>query len=210
MIRVFIADDHTIVRKGLRHIVEETGDITIVAEACSGNETLKKARDTACDVLVLDITMPDMNGIDVLRQIRNEGSRIPVLVLSMHPETHYAVRLLRAGASGYLTKDRAPEELVEAIRCVAQGKRYITSAMVESLVMGLKENSEKPGHLNLSDREFQVLVMIGSGITVKEIADKLHLSIKTVSTYRTRILEKMSMKTNAQLTHYVVENKLTG
>ena len=208
MIRILVADDHSIIRKGVKQIVEETDDISVTAEACNGAETLNQVHHTAFDVLILDIAMPDMNGIDVLRQIRNEGYRVPVLILSMYPETHYAVRLLRLGASGYLTKDRAPEELITAIRAISQGKRYITPTLAESLVENLDDDGAVPLHKTLSDREFQVLIMIGSGKTVNEIAEKLNLSAKTISTYRTRILEKMRMKTNAQLTHYVVRNKL--
>lgn len=208
MIQILVADDHSIVRKGVKQIVEETDDISVTAEACNGAETLNQVHHTAFDVLVLDIAMPDMNGIDVLRQIRNDGYRVPVLILSMYPETHYAVRLLRLGASGYLTKDRAPEELITAIRTVSQGKRYITPTLAESLVENLDNDGTIPQHKALSDREFQVLIMIGSGKTVNQIAEKLNLSAKTISTYRTRILEKMRMTTNAQLTHYVVRNKL--
>lgn len=208
MIQILVADDHSIVRKGVKQIVEETSDITVTAEACNGAETLNRASHTAFDVLVLDIAMPDMNGIDVLRQLRNQGCCVPVLILSMYPETYYAVRLLRLGASGYLTKDRAPEELITAIRTVSQGKRYITPTLAESLVENLDNDGTIPQHKALSDREFQVLIMIGSGKTVNQIAEKLNLSAKTISTYRTRILEKMRMTTNAQLTHYVVRNKL--
>jgi DNA-binding NarL/FixJ family response regulator len=208
MIKIFIADDHAIVRKGLKQIVGDTSDMVIAGEAGNGHEALDKVLKNDYDVIVLDISMPGINGLDVLKQIKSQKPKLPILALTMHPEEQYAVRVLRAGASGYLTKESASDELITAIKRVSTGRKYVSSSLAEKLAFGLEVDSEKPLHENLSDREYQVICMIASGKTVKEIAGELFLSAKTVSTYRTRILEKMNMKNNAELTHYAIKQGL--
>jgi len=208
VIRVFIVDDHVIVRQGLRRILEEAEGIEVVGEASNGVEALKKIRPTEWDVMLLDISMPEKNGADTLKQIMEERRGAKVLILSMYAEDQYAIRLMRAGASGYLTKDVAPEQLVEAIRQVVEGKKYISPALAELLLMEINSDLDKPLHSTLSDREYQVLKLLGSGKKVSEIAAALSLSVKTVSTYRTHILEKMNLKNNAELTFYVIQHGL--
>jgi len=208
MIKIFIADDHAIVREGLKQIVAETTDMAVTDEADTGHEVLEKVSENDYDVLVLDITMPGLNGLDALKQLRNQRPDLPVLVLSIHPEEQYAVRVLRAGASGYLTKESAPDELISAIRKVSMGGKYVTPSLAEKLASDLVADGKKPLHETLSDREYQVLCMIASGKTVTEIAEELFLSEKTISTYRSRILEKMKMKTNAELIHYAIKHGL--
>jgi DNA-binding NarL/FixJ family response regulator len=212
MIRILIADDHTddhtIVREGLKQIISETPDMTVADEAIDGHEVLNKALKNDYDVVVLDITMPGINGLDVLKQIKSQKPELPVLILSVHPEEQYAVRVFRAGASGYLTKESAPDELIAAIRKVSVGKKYVSPSLAEKLALELEIDHEKPIHETLSDREYQVMCMIASGKTVKEIAEEFFLSVKTISTYRARILEKMNMKNNAELTYYAVKHGL--
>jgi two-component system, NarL family, invasion response regulator UvrY len=208
MIKILIVDDHAIFRQGLRRIVEDTPDIAIVGEAETAQEALNLARNENCDVMVLDLTLPDKSGLDVLKELRQEQPRLPVLVLTMHSEDQFAVRVLKAGASGFLNKRSAPEELIDAIKKVYRGGKYISSQMAERLVSELDINTQKTLHENLSDREYQVLRLIGSGKTISEIAGALSLSVTTISTYRARILEKMGMKTSAELTRYVIENGL--
>ena len=208
MIKIFIADDHAIVREGLKQIVAETSDMAVTDEADTGHEVLEKVSENDYDVLVLDITMPGLNGLDALKQLRSQRPDLPVLVLSIHPEEQYAVRVLRAGASGYLTKESAPDELISAIRKVSMGGKYVTPSLAEKLASDLVADGKKPLHETLSDREYQVLCMIASGKTVTEIAGELFLSEKTISTYRSRILEKMKMKTNAELIHYAIKHGL--
>ncbi len=208
MIKVLIADDHAVVRQGLKQILGETPDMTVVGEATTGLEALEKARAAAWDVMVLDITMPGRSGLDLLKDLRAEKPNRPVLILSMHAEDQFAVRLLKAGASGYLTKESVPEELIKAIRKVVSGGRYVSPALAEKLAFEIDAASGRPSHEALSDREFQVLQMIAAGRSVKEIAEELALSVKTVSTYRARILEKMNLKTNADLIHYAIQNRL--
>ncbi len=208
MINILIADDHAIVRKGLKQILAETQDMVVAGEACNGFEVMEKVRNNHYDVLLLDISMPGKSGLDILKELKMENPKLPVLVLSMYPEEQYAVRVLRAGASGYLTKESAPEELVVAMRKVARGKKYVSPSLAEKLAVDLEVDASKPPHETLSDREYQVLCMIASGKTVGEIAEKLSLSAKTISTYRARILEKMNMKNSAELTHYAIQNKL--
>lgn len=208
MIKIFIADDHAIVREGLKQIVAETTDMAVTDEADTGHEVLEKVSENDYDVLVLDITMPGLNGLDALKQLRTQRPDLPVLVLSIHPEEQYAVRVLRAGASGYLTKESAPDELISAIRKVSMGGKYVTPSLAEKLASDLVADGKKPLHETLSDREYQVLCMIASGKTVTEIAEELFLSEKTISTYRSRILEKMKMKTNAELIHYAIKHGL--
>lgn len=208
MIKILIADDHTIVRKGLKQILSETSDMVVAGEAGNGQEVLDKVRKNGYDVILLDISMPGRSGLDIMRELKTEYPRLPVLVLSMYPEEQYAVRVLRAGASGYLTKESAPDELIAAIRKVVVGKKYVSSSLAEKLAFYLETDTGKPLHETLSDREYQVMCMIASGKTVGDIAENLSLSVKTISTYRSRILEKMKMSTNAELTHYAIQNKL--
>jgi len=207
MIRILIADDHTIVREGLKQILADTSDIVVADEASSGQETLKKVKASHYDVVLLDISLPGMSGLDVLKQLKCLKSALPVLILSMYPEEQYAVRTLRAGAAGYLTKESAPDELIAAIRKVAKGGKYMTTSLAERIAVEW-DSEEKPPHKLLSDREYQVFCMIASGRTVKEIATTLSLSIKTISTHRARILKKMRLKNNAELTHYAIKQDL--
>jgi DNA-binding NarL/FixJ family response regulator len=207
MIKILIADDHPIVRNGLKQTVSKELDMTVESEAQNAQEVLVLVRKQKLDVVVLDINMPDGSGLDVLIQLKKEYPRLPVLILSVHPEEQYAVRALKTGASGYLTKQSVPAELVKAIRKVAGGGKYVSSSLSERLAFDL-ETGEKPLHETLTHREFKVMCMMASGKRIKEIADKLFLSAKTVSTYRARILKKMKMKTNADLIHYVIKNKL--
>ncbi|MBI5810005.1 MAG: response regulator transcription factor [Deltaproteobacteria bacterium] len=210
MIKILIADDHPIIRKGLRHVLSDSAEAVVVDEADNGRLVLDKVRKNDYDVILLDISMPGMSGLDILRQIRDVKPKLPVLILSMHPEEQYAVRVLRAGASGYLTKDSVPDELITAIRKVAQGKKYVSPSLAEKLAYELDADEKRPPHERLSDREYQVMRMIASGKTVKEIAEELSLSVKTISTFRTRILTKMAMKNNAEVTYYAVKAGLVG
>jgi DNA-binding NarL/FixJ family response regulator len=208
MIRVLIADDHAVVLEGLKQILSETADIKVVAEATNGQDVLDKLRTQHVDVVVLDIAMPGRSGLDILLHLKREQPTLPVLVLSIHPEDQYAVRVLKAGACGYLTKESAPDQLIAAIRKVVIGGKYVSASLAEKLAFDLEADVDKPLHEMLSDREYEVLCLIALGKTVKEIADKLSLSVKTISTYRSRILEKMKMKNNAELTHYVIRQGL--
>ena len=208
MIRTLIVDDHAIVRQGLRRILEEAKGIAIKGEAANGVEALKLLRTEKYDVVLLDISMPEKNGIDTLKQIIERDIDTKILILSMYPEDQYAVRLMKAGAAGYLTKETGPEKLVDAIRNVVAGKKRISPNLAELLLLECSIDSGKAPHKILSDREYQVLIMIGSGKQVSEIARKLSLSVKTVSTYRSHILEKMKLKNNAELTHYLLRNNL--
>lgn len=208
MIRVFIVDDHVIVRQGLRRILEDAEDIEVVSEAANGVEALRKSRTLDWDVMLLDISMPEKDGSDTLKQLIEERRDARVLVLSMYAEDQYAVRLMKSGASGYLTKDVATEQLVDAIRKVHGGKKYFSPVLAELLLQEISSDHSKPLHSLLSDREYQVLKLIGSGKTVSEIAGTLSLSVKTISTYRAHILEKMKLKNNAELTVYVIQHGL--
>lgn len=208
MIRVLVVDDHAIVRQGLRRILEEAAGVSFGGEAANGVEALKMLRTEKWDVVLLDISMPEKNGIDTLKQIMDGNKAARVLILSMYPEDQYAVRLMKAGASGYLTKETAPEQLIEAIRTVVVGKKYISRTLAELLLLECGSDSGKLLHALLSNREYQVLRLIGSGKKVSEVAETLSLSVKTVSTYRTHILEKMKLRNNAELTYYVMQNGL--
>jgi len=208
MIKLLIADDHAIFREGLKHILEDHPDILVADEAGNGQEVLDYIWKNEYDMILLDIGMPGMPALEVLKQVKNEKPRLPVLVLSMYPDDQYAVRFIRAGASGYLTKESAPEELITAIRKITAGRKYITSYDTEKLADEVEHDAEKPAHHTLSDREFEVFRLIASGKTVKQIADDLFLSVKTISTYRSRILEKMKMKTNAELMHYALKQHM--
>lgn len=204
-IKVLIADDHTLVRKGLKQLLLESGAVKTVDEARDGKETISKISARGYSAVLLDISFPGRSGIDVLRQLKTLRPKLPVLILSMHPEEQYAVRALKAGAAGYLTKESAPAELIEAIRKVAKGEKYITPSLADKLAVEIGEPSEDLPHERLSDREYQVMCMIASGMTIKEIAGSLNLSAKTISTHRARILGKMQMKNNAHLTHYAIK-----
>ena len=207
-IKVFIADDHAIVREGLKQILAETRDIVVAGEAENGLDAIKLFRKSDCQVMLLDISMPDRSGIEVLKQIKKEKPELAVLMLSMHREDQYAIRSLKAGAAGYLTKQSAPRELVTAIRQVAGGLKYISPALAQELANHVGEDHEAPPHDTLSDREYQTLTMIASGKTVGMIAKELSLSVKTVSEYRARLLVKMKLKNSAELTHYAIKNQL--
>jgi len=208
MIKILIADDHAIVREGLKQIVADTSDMVVAGEAVDGQEVLEQVRKEDWDLVLLDISMPGRGGIDILKELKIEKPKLPVLVLSMYPEEQYAIRALKAGASGYLTKESAPEELIEAIRKVSQGGKYISASLAESLAFHVGGNSEKPLQETLSNREYQVMLMLASGKTVKEIANDLSLSVKTISTNRVRALRKMGMKNNAELTYYAIKHEL--
>jgi DNA-binding NarL/FixJ family response regulator len=210
MIRVFIADDHPVVRKGIRQIVSEMPDIVVVGEAATGRETLELAANTIpCDVILLDLSLPDCDGLDVLKALRRQQPSVRVLVLTMHSEDQFAVRALKAGAAGYLTKDGAPSELIGAIRKIVAGGRHLNVRLAERLAAHLGPDAERPAHERLSDREYQVLRMIAGGKTTRQISAELALSMKTVSTYRARLLDKMNMKSAAELAAYAVRNHLT-
>ncbi len=208
MIRILIADDHAVVREGLKQIVAETSDMVVAAEAASGQQALDLSLNNDWDVVLLDIGMPGRGGIDVLKQLKSEKPNLPVLVLSVYPEDQYAVRALRAGASGYVTKESAPKELIAAVRKVAQGGKYVSPSLAERLASDLDADAERPIHERLSDREYQVILMLAAGKTVKEIAAELSLSVKTISTNRTRALNKMEMKNNAQIARYAARHGL--
>jgi len=208
MIRILVADDHAIVREGLKQILADVKDMTVRDEAAGGLEALAKIRGGEFDVILLDISMPGRSGLEILKEIKAEHPKLPVLILSMHAEEQYAIRALRAGASGYLTKASAPDELIGAIRKVSCGRKYVSASLAEKLAFELEIDTKRPPHETLSDREYQVMLMIASGKTVKEIADELCLSVKTISTYRTRVMEKMNMKKNAELTLYAIQNHL--
>jgi DNA-binding NarL/FixJ family response regulator len=210
VIRLVIADDHAVVRRGVRQIVDSERDMTVVAEGSSASELIELTRKHRPDMIVVDVTMPGRSGLDALKQLRQELPRMPVLVLSMHPEDQYAVRALKAGASGYLTKESAPEELVKAVRRVMAGGRYVSASLAERLATDLVGNVDGPLHERLSDRECQILCLLASGKPRREIADELSLSVKTVSSYRERILEKTGMKTNAELTRYAIAHQLVS
>lgn len=208
MINILIADDHAIVRKGLVQILSEGPDQIAVDEASNGMEALAMADTNDYDLVIVDVSMPGSSVLDVLKELKSRRPGLPVLVLSVHPEDQYAVRTLRAGAAGYLTKLSAADELVGAIRKVLAGGIYISNSLAEKLAFGLAGNAEKPLHGSLSDREYQVMCLIASGKTASLIAGEMSLSVKTVSTYRARLLKKMNMKNNAELTHYAIMKKL--
>lgn len=207
-INVMIVDDHAILRAGLKQVLSEAGDIEVVAEGGTASEAMQLSRSQDADVLLLDITLPDRSGIEALQSIKKGNPQLSVLMLSMHREDQYALRALKAGASGYLCKQSASDDLVDAVYMVAKGKKYISPAVAEILANQVSGDSEKPLHETLSNREYETLMLIASGLSVSEIAEKLSLSVKTISMYRTRLLEKMQLKHNADITHYVIKNKL--
>ncbi len=209
MIRVLIADDHPVVRSGLEKILSKDPGIEVVGEAANGREVMEFVRTGGCDVLVLDITMPDRNGLEILEQLRREKHRFGILILSIHKEDLYAMKAFRAGASGYLTKESAPTELITAVTRIASGGKYVSPLFAERMALKIDRTlAEKAPHETLSDRELQVMRMIASGLAPKAIAEKVCLSVKTVNSYRMRILDKMNMKTNAELVRYALENNL--
>lgn len=208
MIRILIADDHAIVRAGLRQFIADQADMEIAGEAATGTETVAAVREGDFDVVLLDISMPDKNGIDTLRLLRRVKPDLPVLMLSAYGEEQYAVNLLRAGAAGYVSKVVASTQLVGAIRTVVQGRKYVSPALAQILAEGVNGDATQPLHAELSQREFQIFCKLASGAPVSKVAGELNLSVKTVSTYRTRILEKMAMKSNADLTYYAIKNGL--
>jgi DNA-binding NarL/FixJ family response regulator len=207
MAKVLIADDHAVFRAGLRQFLDDVPGVTTVGEAATGNDVLDKLREDAWDLLVLDINMPDRSGLDILRHVRAGHERTRVLILSGYPERQYAINVLRAGASGYIAKDADPEELLKAVRLVLQGRRYVSESLAELLVTDL-DQGDQPLHAKLSEREFQIFGKLASGNAVSEIARELCLSVKTVSTYRARILEKLHLRTNADLTSYAMRNEI--
>ncbi len=208
MIRVLLADDHTIVRAGLKELLSETGDITVSGEANDGAEALARIRESDYDVAVLDMSMPGRSGIELIRQVKRERPRLPILVLSMHSEEQYAVRALKAGASGYLTKESAADQLVAAIRRIAAGGAFVTPETAQRLALDVSTAGAAAPHTLLSDREFQVLRLIADGKSVSEIAKQLTLSVKTISTHKTRIMRKMRLANQAELIRYAIEHEL--
>ena len=208
MVRVLVADDHAVVREGLKKILADTEGMKVVAEAVDGAQVVERLRGGGVDVVVLDISMPGISGIEVIEHIRREYPSVYVLVLSVHPEDRYAIRVLRAGASGYLMKESAPDELVAALRRVSEGRKYVSSSLGEKLAIGLERGTDREPHEALSDREYEVLRRLASGQTIKQIADELALSAKTVSNYRSRLMRKMRMHSNAELTRYAITHGL--
>lgn len=208
MIRILIADDHEIVRAGLKQFIAGDGDLQVTGEAASGEEAVALVRGGEFDVVLLDIRMPDGSGIDTLKRLKALRPRLPVLMLSGFAEEQYALNLLRAGAAGYVSKEAAPTELVKAIRTVVLGRKYVSSEMAHILASGLAGETDKPLHAQLSQREFQIFCKLAAGESVSQIAEELLISVKTVSTYRTRVLEKMNLKSNADLTYYAIKNGL--
>ena len=208
MIRILIADDHAIVRAGLRQFIVDQADMQVTGEAATGSECIQLVRVAEFDVVLLDISMPDKNGIDTLKTLKQLRPDLPVLMLSGFAEDQYAVNLLRAGAAGYLNKEAASTQLVGAIRTVVRGRKFVSPALAQILADGVTGDADKPLHGELSQREFQIFCKIAAGAAVSRIAEELHLSVKTVSTYRTRVLEKMGMKSNADLTYYAIKNGL--
>ena len=210
MIRVMITDDHPVLRRGIKDILEEEADIEVVAEAGNGQELLQKIAQVSCDVVLLDINMPGRDGLDTLSEIHRHFPKLPVLMLSVYPEDQFGPRVLKSGAAGYMNKEAACDQLVRAIRKICAGGKYISPGLAEKIANDLAADNNLPPHERLSSREYQIMRMIGSGKTVGEIARELCLSEKTISTHRTRILEKMEMKTNAQLTYYAIHNDLVN
>ena len=208
MIRILIADDHAIVRAGLKQFIADHADMQVAAEASTGTEAIAAVRAQEFDVVLLDISMPDKNGIDTLKTIKHVRPELPVLMLSAYAEDQYAVNLLRAGAAGYLNKEAASSQLVSAIRTVVLGRKFVSPSLAQILADGVSGDADRPLHGELSQREFQIFCKLAAGAAVSKIADELNLSVKTVSTYRTRVLEKMAMKSNADLTYYAIKNGL--
>lgn len=208
MIRVLIADDHPIVREGLKQVIAKDVDMSVVGEALNGQELLDKVYAQPVDVVVMDFAMPGRSCLDVLKELKRERPKLPVLILSMYPENELGPRVLKAGAAGYLTKESAPKELVQVIRKIHHGGKYVSAALAEKVVLDFAANADRKPHEELSDREYEVLIMIASGKSTKDAAGELSLSVKTVRTYRDRILQKMQMKNVVELTHYALQHGL--
>jgi two-component system invasion response regulator UvrY len=208
MLKVLVVDDHEIVREGLKMVFNRTPNVRVQGEACNGQEAIEKARTVPCDIVLLDVALPDKDGLDVLKAIHTEKPALPVLVYTMFPESRFALRALRAGASGYITKDRLSENLLEAIERVSTGRKYVSHELGEAMLWGLDHRDDHAPHEALSNREFQVLCLLGSGLRISDIAARWDISVKTVSTYRSRIFEKMGFANNAQLVRYAVEHAL--
>lgn len=208
MIKVLIADDHPVVREGLKQILSKATDMVVGGEALNGQEVLDKVRSEKWDVIILDLNMPGKDGFEVLKEIRREKSKLPILILSIQSEEQIGVRVLRAGASGFLSKESAPEELLNAIRKIHSGGKFVSASLAERLAMEVEAKTDEDPHKLLSNREYQVLCLIASGKTINEIADQLSISDKTVRTYRERLLEKMKLKNDVELTHYAIQHKL--
>ena len=208
MIRIVVADDHTIVREGLKGLLAASGDIEVVGEASDGGQVMERVRALEFDLLLLDMSMPGRSGIELIRQVRSERPKLKILILSMHEESQYAVRAIRAGAAGYLTKESASRQLVEAIRKVAAGGAFISAEVAQQLALGAMPDVKGPPHTALSDREFQIFRMIADGLAVSDIAGRLSLSVKTVSTHKANILQKMNMTTQAELIRYALTHRL--
>lgn len=208
--RILLADDHAMFREGVKQLLTNTTEFVVVDEADDAAQVIQKVQQIKCDVVILDISMPGRDGIEVLKQIRKINPALHVLILSMYPEDQYAFRAIKAGASGYLTKNKASSELIEAIRKIALGRKYISADVAEQLAVDLERDADKPLHQRLSDREYQVMSMIASGKTVGQIAGELAISISSVSTLRARILKKFGMKTNAEITRYAIKHDLVS
>lgn len=208
IVRIVIADDHAFLREGIKKTIQDEIDMKIVGEASNANDALDIIRELNPDIVIMDISMPGKSGLDVLKDLKSLKNKSRILILSMHPEDRFAIRALKAGASGYLTKESAPDELVKAIRTVLTGRKYVSKALAEKLVDILSEDSDKMPHEQLSDREYEVFIKISSGKKAVEIAAELSISIHTVNTYRARILEKLSMNSNVELTQYAMHNNL--
>ncbi|HTI09225.1 MAG TPA: response regulator transcription factor [Puia sp.] len=208
MLRFLIADDHSVVRKGVKQILSEAFPSSVIVEVSNGEDLLKKATAEEWDAVISDISMPGRSGLEILQQVRQDHPKLPFLILSIHSEDQYAIRVLKAGASGYLNKESVPEELVKAINQILLGRKYITSSIAEKLASTLDKDAEKSPHEYLSDREFEVFKLLSAGKSVSEVAEKIFLGVTTVSTYRARIMVKMDLKTNADLTLYAIEHKL--
>jgi DNA-binding NarL/FixJ family response regulator len=210
MTRILIADDHPIVRKGLKDVFAEEFAASVIGEAQNAQEVVEQVRKQKWDILILDISMPGKSGLELIKELKQECPKLPILVLTMHSEEQLAMRVLKAGAVGYVTKDNPTEELIQAIKLILAGGRYVHPSLAQALTFDFAADSGKAPHAELSDREYQVMCMIASGKTVRQIARELSLSIKTINTYRSRVLEKLKMRTNVELTRYALENKLVG
>jgi len=206
MTRLLVVDDHEIVRAGLKQLLAESKEFTVAGEAGSGVDAVKRVNDFDCDAVLLDISMPDINGIDILKEIKRRKPALPVLILTMHPEEDYAINVMRAGASGYLQKDCSPDDLISALRTIASGRRFFSTALLKQLAADGGADAQDPQHSRLSEREFQIFCRLAKGQTVSEIAEELLLSGKTINTYRIRILDKMGLKTNSDLTYYAIKH----
>jgi DNA-binding NarL/FixJ family response regulator len=208
MLKILVTDDHPVVRQGIMRIIEDAPDMKVVAEADDGSDALKKIRENDFDLVLLDISMPGRDGLEIIHEIKKVKPKLPVLVLTMHPEKYYGLRMMQAGASGYLTKQNAPFELIEAIRKVTSKGKYISNALADLLVSSKKANSEKPGHEKLSDREYQIMCLIASGKKIRNISEELCISVKTIHVHRRHIMEKMGMASDAEIVQYAILNGL--